>query len=745
MNKELAPYTEADLAHQNLVLSPPLEARGEDRVNFNSLISTLRRRRLLFLSVALTIFAIAMFLTFSQTPVYSSNAQIVIDTQQIRLAPRGDDVMQEEDSSLSSGAVDTEVQVLMSSELANKVAEALKLDSAAAFDPARDRPSKLARFRAWWNDEPLPVSARAYDPAAQREFIIGILKGGLSVLRTGTTYALSITYSSPDPQFAANVANEYARQYTQQAVDRKRDATGQALTFLSKRIEELRKQAQIDTQAVQQYRISNNLLSANAASLTEQEVSTYNQQLAGARAAAAEDVARYTTAQQQLRNGSNGDDVGEALGSGVVSSLKTQRASLAADLANMKTRLGPKHPDVVTAQNQLADLDSSIQTEVNRVISNLQAKVRVSNQRLGSVAGSLGGARGTLANSNRAMVGLDDLSRKAAASQGLYETYLNRYKEAAAQEGTEQATARVISWAQVAGSPSSPKIGLNVFLAICLGAGAGLSAAFIAELLFSGLTTGLEVESRLGVRYLGLIPTVSSIQKKAPAPEEAILENPHSAFSEAFRSLKTTVSFAVDHHVQVVVVTSALPKEGKSTTSICLARSAALEGERVVLLDCDPNRRTLNKIVPEAREVGLIDVLRGEAALEDALVLDEASGAYILPLNRTRAGNESIAGEPMEKLLNELRGSFTYIVIDTPPLLPIADGRVLSTYADAVIFVTRWRKVSDHTVRAALKLLPRGRVHLAGVVLSRVDMRKQVRFGQGDAAYYYNEYKSYYE
>jgi len=193
-----------------------------------------------------------------------------------------------------------------------------------------------------------------------------------------------------------------------------------------------------------------------------------------------------------------------------------------------------------------------------------------------------------------------------------------------------------------------------------------------------------------------------------------------------------------------IVITSALPKEGKSTTAICLARSAALEGEQVVLLDCDPNRRTLNKIVPEQREVGLVEVLRGEATLDDALVRDEPSGAYILPLNRTRTGSEPIVGPPMEKLLNELRSRFTYIVIDTAPILPIADGRVLATYADAVIFVTRWRKISDYSVRAALKLLPPGRVSLAGIVLSRVDMKKQARFGHGDASYYYNDYKSYY-
>lgn len=744
MNNPIKLYRSDDTAQQNLVLSGASEQKSEDRVDLNSLFSTLRRRRTLFLIVALGIFALGVLLTFRQTPLYTASATVVIESAKQDLTPTSEQVLREQ-SQTSSPIIDTEVQVIQSNELANKVIEALKLDQNRTFDPSLDKPSRRVVLLSKLTGAPMPVAQRSYDAQAQREYIINSLKKGLQVVRAGTTLALTINFSSDDPTFSAQIANEYSRQYTQQSILQKREAVQNAVTFLSTRIEELRSQAQADTAAVQNYRIKHNLLSTNASQLTEQEVSTYNQEVATARAAAAEDQARLSTARQQLHAGSNGEDVGEALGSGVVSSLKTQRAQQTAQLAELTTRYGPKHPDVIKAQNQLAAINASIRAETANVVSNLNAKTAISGRRLGSINGSLSGARGALQSSNRSLVGFDDLTRKAQASQGLYEAYLNRYQQAMAQEGTEQSNARIITWAQVPSSPSSPNVPLNLFLAVVLGIGAGLAAAFLSELAFRGMTTGEEVEARLGVPYLGSVPLIKSVMKWKGNPVDSVVARPQSAFAASFRSLQTSTNYAVDVVVQVVAVTSALPHEGKSTVAACLARVAALSGEAVVLVDCDPRRRSVNRLVTEAKAVGLFEVLRGEATIADALVRDEASGAWLLPLNTDRfEPGDYFAGDAMRRVIEELRGRFTTIVLDTAPVLPIPDSRVLATLADAVIFVARWRKTSDHSVRSGLRLLPRGHVNLAGVVLTQVNAKKQARFGYGDPTYYYSQYKEYF-
>lgn len=744
MNTSVQLYREDDLARQNLMLAGRGASAGGERLDLNGLIGTIRRRRTLFLCLALGIFLIGLILTLRQEPIYTATTTVVIETAREQLTPVGEAVLQDP-AAATSPVVDTEVQVLLSNELANKVADALKLDQLPRYDAQLQRPGLRQRIRAAITGGGAPTPERAYDPQAQREYVINALRNGLKVTREGLTYALEISFASPDPVFAAAVANEYGRQYTQQSLLRERHANANATVFLTKRIAELRKQAQKDTLAVQQYRIANNLLSTNASQLTEQEVSTYNQEVAAARAAAAEDRARLATARRQLSTGSKGDDVGEALSSGVVSSLRTQRAGLAVQLAELNTRYGPRHPDVVKAKEQLADLDGSIQKEIDRVISNLQAKTSVSGQRLGSIQGSLAGARGTLASSNRALVGFDDLTRRAEASQGLYETYLARLKQALAQEGTEQADARIITWAQVPTGPSSPNIPLNMFLAAVLGLGAGLAAAFIAELAFRGLTTGEDVESRLGLPYLGGVPLVKSVMKWKGSEADALVAHPHSAFAESFRSLHASIGYAIDAVPQVIAVTSALPQEGKSTIAAGLARMTALDGGDVVLVDCDLRRRGVNRLIAEEKPAGLIEVLRGQATLDEALVRDAATGAWLLPIGSRRIEpGDHFGGEPMRALIAALRARFATVILDTAPVLPIADARTLSTMADAVLFVVRWRKTADHAVTSALRLLPRGRAHLAGVVLSQLDARKQARFGFGDPTFYYNQYKSYY-
>ena len=744
MNDAIEIYRNDPSANQTLALTGRTRSgASDDRLDFNSLISTLRRRLSLFLVVTLGIFGLSVLLVSFATRLYTASAVVVIETGREVFAPN--DSGQTYIDSSGTAVVDTEVQVLQSNELANKVAVAMKLDEASRYDPSSDRPGRRAQILAFITGQQLPMSQRRFDAQAQREFVISQLKKGLEVRRSGETYALEIDYTSGDPDFSAAVANEYARQYINQAVERRQKANENAIAFLQKRLPELREAANKATADVQQYRIRNNLLSANASQLTEQELSVYNQNVASARAAAAQDEARLTTARRQLATGSRGDDVGEALQSGVVSSLRTQRATAGSEFAELNARYGPRHPDVIKAQQRIADLDKSIQAEINRVISNLEAKTRVSSAQLASIESSRGGARGTLAASNRALVGFEQLTRAAEAAQLGYQSYLDRYTQAMAQLGTEQPNARIITWAQVPGAPSSPNVPLNLFLAAILGLGAGLAAAFIVELSFRGMTTGDEVEQRLGVPYLGSVLTMRSVVKFKGTPLDSLVDHPRSAFAEGFRSLQTSIEYSIDAVAGVVAITSALPREGKSTIAAGLARIAALDGGRVLLIDCDLRRRSINNLIAEPRAAGLIEVLSGEAKVKDALVLDTPSGAWLLPINHGPIQNsDPFSGEPMRKLLNELRGEFSYIVLDCPPLLPIADARVLATLADATVLVARWRRTSDHAVASALRLLSPSRTNLAGVVLTQVHARKQARFGYGDSTYYYNNYKGYF-
>ena len=197
--------------------------------------------------------------------------------------------------------------------------------------------------------------------------------------------------------------------------------------------------------------------------------------------------------------------------------------------------------------------------------------------------------------------------------------------------------------------------------------------------------------------------------------------------------------------MKVVAITSALPGEGKTTTSVCLARSAAQQGHSVILIDCDLRRRSVNRMFGAEPTKGLIEVLAGEATLDEAMTIDSVTGVRLLPLAKSSMTPKDVFGSAaMDRLLDQLRQSYDLIILDTAPVLPVADTRVLAPKADVVVFLARWRKTPQHAIEAAFRLLSGTGAHLAGVALTQVDMKLQSKYGYGDPGYYYAEYKKYY-
>ncbi|HYZ47480.1 MAG TPA: AAA family ATPase, partial [Sphingomonas sp.] len=575
-------------------------------------------------------------------------------------------------------------------------------------------------------------------PARRREAAISLLHRNLDARRIGTSYALRISYSDPDPDRAARIANGYASAYTQNQVQTKVQTNQTAIGVLRSRMEELRTQAQSDFRALQNYRISNGLETKSGTALTEQEVSAYSQQVATARSDAARDQARLAQAREQLRRGEISDG-------GALSALRAQRAQLSVKLAELSQRYLDTHPEVVAARSQVEDIDRQIQAEAARSVASVEAAATASQQRLASLEASLGGASRRLATNNSALVVMDDLERRAQASQELYESYLNRYKEAVARSGAEQPNADVLSAAVPPPAPSSPILLLNLVLGVLVGILLGVAAAIAAEQSYSGLTTGEEVERRLGVPAIGSLPLLKSLGIKSGTPLETVQREPGGAFAESIRSVLAAVRQANSGRGQVVMITSALPKEGKTTLSACLAQAAATANDRVVLIDCDTVRSSLSAaLVVDKSGPGLKEILDESAPVEAALQPFGDTGALLPIRTRFKTGERLLEQGRLQRLVASLRERFDLIVLDCAPLLPIAETREIASLADAILVTVRWRNTGDGAIRAALKMVPPQKIARLGVVLNMVDMRKRARFGEGDPAAYFRRYRHYY-
>jgi polysaccharide biosynthesis transport protein len=680
-----------------------------DRLDLSQSIGFFRRRLKLILVIAAATVLVGAAFTLLSGKTYRANATVVLSNDKSETLPQAGDK-----TAMSNELVNTQVQLITSREMANRVAAGLGLTAGLTPGQKRD--------------------------------LVDELIGHVTVERAGTSYAIKISYDAREAQTAADRANEYARQFANWQMLDLKSRDNNLRELMGKRLVSLRDQAQKDTAALQQYRIANNLLSTTGASLAEQEISTYNQEFSRAKADAAEDQARLATAVAQLQSGSAGDDVGEALNSTVVSSLRQQESQAASTVANLQSKYGTNHPELIKARSQLVEIRSRIDAEISRVISNLKAKVAVSSQRLGSLNGSLSGARSKLTQNNAAMVGLSEVQRTAQASQDIYESYLNRYKQLVATEGDETPNAQILTLSEVPQKPNSPKPMLNLAISLIIGLGLGVIAAYIAEALFQGIVTPDEVEQQLNRPYLASIPLLSSVPGKGGKAATAVIDDPRSMFSESFRGLQTALGQVTAGNHQVIAVTSALPGEGKTVTACCLSHTLAASGKRTILIDCDLRRGGLSRLLNlSGAQNGLVEVLEGTVAI-NTLHLDDEYTFMMLPLSSNNDDDKEhlLTGQPFLDLLEKLRQDFDHIVLDLPPILPVAVTRILASRADAVVMVARWYKTSRFAIRTALRRLPENEVNVVGVVLSQINLRQRAFFDRNDPTYYYSQYREYY-
>ncbi|MCJ2188600.1 AAA family ATPase, partial [Novosphingobium beihaiensis] len=449
-------------------------------------------------------------------------------------------------------------------------------------------------------------------------------------------------------------------------------------------------------------------------------------------------------ARGQLHSG-GADSVGEAAASQAVAALRGQRAQLVVKERDLSQRYFDNNPDLVTVRRQIADIDRQIAGEVNRSVRALETRAQASAQRLSSLLASRSGTRAQLSTDNSALVALADLEKRADAAQTLYQSYLERYNEVVAGSGAEQPAARLISPAGVPVLPVSPNLPLNLALGAAAGLLLGGFLAIASELSYHGLTTLEDAESRLGIRGLGFVPAYRTVQPHGASPLDTVRDYPDGAFAEALRNVIVSIRHAASAGGKVVAITSAVPGEGKTTITACMGRALAMAGERVVAVDCDVIRAHLSREFGlAAGEPGLHEALQSETGL--AVPYEEPdSPLRLIPITRPFAKGKRLTERGgLHRVIARLREDFDVILLDCPPILPIAESREIVALADSAVLVVPWRKTLDRVVKAAMRQLPPRTIRSLGVVLNQVDMKKQVRFGGNDAASFYEKYQGYY-
>ncbi len=701
-------------------------------VNIHTLLLHARRHMKLFLSIFAVVFIAVLVAMILQPKKFSATSVVMVDSRQIKAVPTETVTPQLMTDVL---AVDTEVELVKSSELAKRVVKTLKLTEVDEFTEERGLNAVLAL-----------LGIKAGEPEAELDKRAEArLIEGIKIKRQGLARVIAITYESTSPERTRAIVNEWAQQYLKTQLEVKQQGQESASGSLLARVNELRGQVEAAESKVQQFKIANNLLTADGGMLAEQDITTLNSQLGLASVDRAASEARLSSARSQLNRGYTGGGVAEVQGSLVIQGLRQKSAELGQRIAQLSGRYGERHPELIEAKRQKQAIDTEIQEETDRVLMNLESAAEIERQKTAAIAAKVAAARGSLAAGNRAMVQLNELERDAQAVRSVYEAYLGRYNQLASLEGLEAPDARIVSLAKAA-LPSSPGFVMAFAVAFICASGVAGATVLGRMSLENGVSTRQDVE-RLGVPYLASIADLNTIVGKSTQRKLAvdyIAEKPLSLFAEGFHDLRTSLLRTAQGNIQVILTTSAIPNEGKTTVSMCFAQTVALAGQSVVVIDCDLRRRSLTKLMISDAKSGLVEYLNKKAELSDILVRDENNGIAFIPLVDQKTPLPDIFdSQDMKGLIETLRGMFDVIVLDTAPVLAVTDARILAKHADAVVFSTLWRHTAVPIIRAALSVLRDSNVKVTGVILNKVDIKAQSTYGEGQGLYY-KAVKNYY-
>lgn len=627
-----------------------------------------------------------------------------------------------------SASLNTEMSVITSGELVGRLVDELRLDLDPEFNPhlpgAAEEPGLVARARSAVRALlPRPEAPPAEPPTPEeiRRDVVSAVRGALATESDWDTYVFVILATSRDPEKAALLADTLGGLYRDDQVRQKVEAAERMAIWLSGRVGELR--AELDQR---QREIAD--LRARSALVSDESLQALNLQAIELRGLLAEARQRQVEAGERLARieaaGASGD-----IDARLAAAEDGQLAAAAGDLANgepgARLRFDRRY-------EQIRLQAGSEQRRAVEQVDELGRQVDALTTQFESQSADL--------------LQLQQLEQDAQATTVLYESFLTRLKEASAQSSVHEADSRLLT-AAAPGSKVAPRTSFLLALSLLVGLLAGAAFVLLRELRRSGFRTAEDLERQTGRPVLGQIPLIPA--RNRPDTIRYLLEKPASAAAEAVRNLRTSILLSdLDHPPQVVMTTSSIPAEGKTTTAIALALNLAGLGKRVLLVEGDIRRRTFDSYFGGAlRAGGLLSVLTGRMALQEAVMRPDGLEIDVLTGERPTANAaDLLSSEGLQRLLDDARAQYDHVVIDTPPVLVVPDARVIGQHADAVVYVVQWDSTGRAQVAAGLRAFRSVNVPVAGLVLSRVNPKGMQRYGYGNRYGTYAAYgRSYYE
>lgn len=688
---------------------------------------------------------------------YNALATMIIDTKRPTVFTTQTSMG---DLQIESAMVSSQVEILKSEKIAISVINNLELWKDPEFaGPGRGIVSLAARaVGRIFSSESAPTQE------ANVRHALDTFQTYLNVRRVNQTNVIEVNFRSQNPERAIQIANAIVSTYIMDQLESRSQSAKQTSTWLQDRVRELREQALVTEQSVVKFKKDHNIVGVTGKTVTDQQLTEINSQLVLARTKVSEAQARLDRIEAITQSGVPDATVTDTLASPVVTKLRTQYLDLANREADWSVRYGPDHIAVRNLQGQMREIRNAIADELRRLAETYKSEYEIAKQREEAIQAQLAQVVSQAQLDNQAQVTLRELESAATTARQLYETLLQRYMESIQQQSFPVSEARIIAQASGPLTKSNPQPIQVLAGSTTAGILLGLLIGFVSEIWRHVFRTRREVAQRLQTNCIAIVPKLRSLIAKperstARAVHTAfgprtivsdqgffwhVLDSPMSRFAESIRAIKLAIDTSdASKSNKIIALTSALPREGKSTVGTALAQLLAHSGAKTILVDCNFRHCTLSRMLTPQAKAGILEVVSGAANLEDVVWTEPYTNLCFLPVianNRLVNSHDILTSEATNALFNKLRNKYEYVIVDLSPLAPIVDARTTTQFIDAYILVIEWGKTRVEDVERALADAKAIHENLLGVVLNKANLRVLARYDKRHRNYHSDRY-----
>lgn len=732
--------------NQNLTLNDKSE--NNDVIDLLPLFQTIWRKKWSIFSLVFIVMILTYLFVMTIEPTYRATATLQIKQKETNV------VSIEQVYGIDAGQTEylqTQFELLKSRTIIEKVVTKLNLTKHKEFDPEQIEPSLFDIGGAVKSTKtnfinnfpglfPQQENIQLTEEILQKQLfdkVVSKLTEQVSISPIKKTELVKITVDMHDAKMAAKVANALGQAFIDNQLDASMEATMTATNWMNTRLSDLKAKLQDSEIKLQEFKDKEGLIDVDGIiTISANELSSINEQLITARAKLAEVQSQY----QQVKSISKNDwkrlaSVPAVLSNTLVQQFKTDEAKAKAKIEELSKRYGLRHPSMQAAQAELTAAQASLKSQVEQVVAGIKRQYQIASANVWSLKKSVNENKQEVKNISKNEFKMRELQREVEANRALFDTFMTRLKEASATVDLNEANARIVDPAITPELPAKPKKGLIVILAGLL---AGLFSVFIILLLHALNNTfksSEEVEDKLNLPVLGILPVIKNL--KGVQVAQAFHKEADRIFSECVRTIRTSVMLSsIDKPHKIVVVTSSVPSEGKSTTAINIA-DAIGQMENVLLIEADMRRPTISKVLNLAPGTpGLANLIAGHTTYEECIQKlyggIDTIAAGVVPPNPL----ELLSSESFKSILNELSEKYDRIIIDSPPVSAVSDSLILSTLAESVIFVIKAEATDKKLVSKSIGALLQNNAPVKGVILSQVDIKKAQKQGYSYGGYY---------